>query len=192
MKTRLLALLGFTLFSCATFYPVGVESGKLMGILPMKDGRVTYEIVRKVEAGNDAQIFRQARRWFALRVLDPKTALQAGDFLTKDVIGSGEINHKVIKLKSGIYVAPKVVYTVTIESYNGYYRCTLSNFRLLNTSTSNNRLTYDSGYPIESGTKTSKTANVKAHFQRIDESVNLLTASLDKFLIDNVGESRQP
>lgn len=177
------AALCFFLYSCnpTMIRKLSETDGKLMGVLPMKNGKVTYSLVRSLPGKSDHEIFRQSRRWMAFLIDDPKEAFQASDFQTKDIVGTGEIPYLTISPKNGpIYITPKVSYSFSIEANNGEYRATISNFKLDEGFTANAKK-----YPIESGTYRSSNQEVIEHFKLIDNRARLLLQSLNTFLEEN-------
>lgn len=176
-------------YACTSFRPVKVVNGKLLGILPLRENKVTYVDVQEFPGVSDIDLFRQARRWAAFHVRNPKDALEIGDFNTKDIIGSGGMAKVVFRVKRGDfeYLAPEVSYTLTVESYPGKYRITYSSFYLYGTGMEKGKLPLeDSRYAIESGTWTSD-RNATEHFRAIDAHVKRMSASLRDFIVDSTG-----
>ncbi|CCH54517.1 hypothetical protein BN8_03696 [Fibrisoma limi BUZ 3] len=183
-KLTLLFLLGVCFCSCSTkLRPVKVIDGKLMGVLPLKDGKVTYIVTETVNNASDLELFRQTRRWAAFRVASPSDVFKLGDAVTKDVIGSGYFNG--IFLNKGSYAGPLGNYVVTVECNQGAYRATLSNFRIDHLITKTGVNNQVSGYAIEAGTQLYNDKLVVEYFKAIDRNVQSLLASLKEFVNEN-------
>ncbi|WP_421830355.1 DUF4468 domain-containing protein [Larkinella sp.] len=187
ISTLIGILICLSLWACTSFRPVKVIDQKLLGVLPLYEGKVTYVDVQNLKGVSDVAMFRQARRWVAFHVRNPKDALEIGDFDTKDIIGSGGIDNMVITGKKGSfqYYAPEVSYTVTIECYPSMYRITYSSFYLYGNGMEKGKLPTDERrYAIESGTWATD-ENAKQHFIQIDEHVKRMGASLHDFIVEN-------
>lgn len=188
-KFTLLALLGFILYACSpSFRPVRVEEGKLMGVLPLRDGKVTYAFEGQAQGASDVEIFRQARRWVAFHIPDARSAFGYGDVATRDVIGMGMTEAYILKYGTGgTYITPKVGYTISVECNPGTYRVVITNLRVqkaLGPTHLNDPLGFS--YAIESGTHHPQYYAVKEHFKAIDKEINGMISSLEQFIAENV------
>ena len=118
------------LSSCGRYIPTEIENGKLLGIVPVQYSKGAYVEVRAVPNTSREEVFRQARRWAAFNIGDPKLALSLSDNVTGDLITTGSLLPTQITTKRSVVLVPGIDYAATIECYNNQYRVTLTNFRM--------------------------------------------------------------
>ncbi|WP_338876924.1 DUF4468 domain-containing protein [Spirosoma sp. SC4-14] len=173
MKYLSLFVIGLFLSSCGGFIPNEIQNGKVLGVMPLQYGRVSYQTSNRLPSERE-DIFRQARRWAAFHVGNPSHALAISDNLIGDIIATGRIDKQYIKTRSGPQLIPALDYAASIECYDRYYRVTLTNFR------------YDLGpqgsYGVELRPKGMNKNRVKQQLEIIHEQVNQIINSLQEFI----------
>ena len=177
VKYFLSILICLTFASCITYRNIPIQDGKLLGVLPIRDGRVYYDFGNTIPKTSALDVYRQSRRWVAFHIADPKQALSLGDSQTLDVIGSGSIS--AIKMdKSSIYTFGPVEYAVTIEARPNGYRMALGNFTLVRPIPSITK-----GISLESPTPL-PLKQLRTLFEELDRRINDLVVSFDSFVTD--------
>ena len=189
MKHLLFALIAFSLSSCANFIPAEIENGKVLGILPMQYGRISYQGTHKINASRE-DIFRQVRRWAAfhsartiytgpttsVKIPTPTTALYIGDNMLGDIISSGTID-PILKRPKTILYWPATHYSASVECYEGYYWVTLTNFYTFGLPSQHN---------LEMRDKSTNLKATKEYYARVDEKVMSLIEELNQFIHNEI------
>lgn len=177
MRYSLFIIVYLSLTSCVTYRSIPIQDGKLLGVLPMRDGRVYYDFANTIPKTSASEVYRQSRRWVAFHIADPKQALSLGDSQTFDVIGSGSVS--AIKADKGsIYTLGPVEYAVTIEAISNGYRMALGNFTLVRPAPPITK-----GVPLESPTPL-PLKQLRTMFEELDRKINDLVLSFDRFVTD--------
>ncbi|MCK8493563.1 DUF4468 domain-containing protein [Spirosoma sp. RP8] len=182
MKYLSLALIVVFLSSCGGFVPNEIQSGKLLGVMPMQYGKASYQITQRIPADRET-IFRQARRWAAFHSVNPTQALGVSDNLLGDIITTGSFEPQFYNDKKTPAILPGVTYAASIECYDRYYRITLTNFR------------YDiaggKSYGVELRPKSLKKQRAAHQLEIIDEKIMRLIDSVESF-VDGETKKSQP
>lgn len=185
MKYILLSTLVLLLTNCASFTPAEIENGKVLGVMPMQYGRISYQTTAKVNASRE-DIFRQVRRWAAfnstrtvyvgpavsLKVPAPTNALNIGDNMLGDIISSGTTGTILRNSRSSVFW-PAANYSTSIECFDGFYRVTLTNFYTLGLPSPHN---------LELRDKQTSRKIAKEYYTKLDEHINDLLNELNVFV----------
>lgn len=173
---RYILLFVICLFTAyCTYRTIPIENGKLLGVLPMRNGRVYYDFGNTIPKTSAQDIYRQSRRWVAFHLPDPKQALLLGDSQTLDIISSG--NTGLVKTDKDGFVLGYVEYAVTIEARQNGYRMALGNFNLLLAPKG------ATGAALEAPTAV-PLKKLRILFEELDRRINDLVVSFDGFVID--------
>ena len=177
MKKQLLILpIIVILFSFNVF-----AQDKLLGILPLKDGKVTYDGVVQVDSINKDELYKRAKRWFIETYKSAKDVIQLDDKENGEVIGKGffEIYWQVTFM-SGQNI--NVWQTMKIQVKDGRYRYEITDFNVkyyVSASQYSSGANIDS--PLEAWNK-GRDDNSKKIYTKIDTEVKSLISSLEKFV----------
>ncbi len=137
---------------------------KLLEILPVKDGAVTYTEVVQTDSLNKETLYLRAKKWFV------GTYKSANDVIQLDDKEGGEITGKGI-FKIDYYTRnPSISHTVTISVKNGRYRYVVTGFSYADNQSQS--------FNVENFPKS--WAGKKKLYNNINEEVIRLIASLKK------------
>jgi len=159
------------------------EDGKLMGIMPLKNGRVTYQDKQPLPSGlNKAEVFRRARRWWVDNYKSPKDVLQIVDAQTGELVGKGIGTVYVPYFKKGLRLPLNVNHTISIDVSDTTYVITASGFVVNQPKAGYTMITLNQyEIPIEQynvGTETS----VLGTMREIDKQALLSIKSIQQFI----------
>src|SRR5450830_1164209 len=104
---------------------------KLLGILPLKDGKVTYTDIIQLQGVSKNEIYNRAKHWFIDTFNSGKDVIQLDDKETGEVIGKGCFKAVwMINFYSSQSV--NVWKTIKIQIKDGRYRYEITDFRMRN------------------------------------------------------------
>jgi Domain of unknown function (DUF4468) with TBP-like fold len=111
-------LIAFLFFVGISFYSYSQD--KLMEILPLKDGIVTYSSVIPVNETPKDELYSRAKKWFASTYKSSNDVIQLDDKEKGEILGKG--NFKIV------YYArePIVSHTVTISVKDNRFKYVIS------------------------------------------------------------------
>lgn len=89
---------------------------KLLEILPLKDGIVTYSNVIEVEGANKEELFLRAKKWFAKTYKSAQDVIQLDDKESGELIGKGNSSISYYARK------PTISHTISISVKDGRFR----------------------------------------------------------------------
>ena len=183
MKYLFLLVLSASLSGCMTqLIPNEIENGKLMGVMPMKYDKAMYQVSNRTKASRE-DIFRQTRRWAAFHLPSAATALSVSDNMLGDVMISRILDHQIYKIKGGYVNLPRITYAISIESMDGFYRASASNFIFEPTALLK--------YPAEKRVKGTSKKVIRQHLQEINKDVEALLSELETFVPGEILKERQ-
>ena len=156
---------GYAVVDC----PPVITNGKLYGILPIVNQKVSYSEVADCGAVSQADLFRRARLWAAQSGYSPGDMFSLSDKETGDLVG--RVTQVITLPRSeqsagGVYTFQ---YSVVIECTNRKYRATISQLTVLESGTR--------PMPIE-GYCLKNEADLRAIYAGLDQQINHRLASL--------------
>ena len=145
---------------------------KLMDILPLKDGVVTYTNVISIDGVNKDELYSRAKKWFVTTYKSANDVIQLDDKENGEIVGKGNFNIT--------YYArdPFINHAITISVKDGRFKYLITD------------LTYSDKqgdkFPIEAFPK--GWAGKKKLYETIDREINLLIASIEKAMKSKADE----
>lgn len=145
---------------------------KLMDILPLKEGVVTYTNVLQVDGVNKEELYTRAKKWFVTMYKSANDAIQLDDKENGEIVGKG--NFKIT------YYArdPIINHTVTISVKDGRFK-----YQITDLAYSDKQ---GDKFPIEAFPK--GWAGKKKLYETIDREVNSIIASIEKSMKSKADE----
>lgn len=152
---------------------------KLLGILPLKDGKVTYTNVIQVDSFSKDELYKRAKRWFIDTYKSGKDVIQLDDKENGEIVGKGFFEETwMVTFYAGQNV--NVWQTIKIHMKDGRYKYEISDFRMKYfVSASQYTSASNVDIPLEDWNKGRDTNN-KKFYPKIDNQVKLLIESLEK------------
>lgn len=154
---------------------------KLLGILPLNDGKVTYSGVVQVDNMNKDELYKMTRRWFIDTYKSAKDVIQLDDKENGEVIGKGffeTIWQVTFYYKMNI----NIWQTIKIQVKDNKYKYEITDFNVKYHSSASQ---YTSGsnidMPLELWNK-GRDDNNKKTYTKIDLEVNSIITSLEKYI----------
>lgn len=177
MKKQFLILMTAGLiYSCNLF-----GQDKLLGILPLKDGKVTYVDVVQVDSISKDELYKRTKRWFIDTYKSAKDVIQLDDKENGEVIGKGFFEtYWQITFYSGQNI--NVWQTIKVQVKDGRYRYEITDFNVkYYVSPSQYTSATNVDMPLETWNQV-REENCKKIYTKIDAEVQLLIISLEKFV----------
>jgi hypothetical protein len=161
---------------------------KLLGILPLDDGKVKYSNVVEVENTSKLELYNRAKRWFIHTYKSGKDVIQLDDKDNVEIVGKGFFEETwMVTFYGGINV--NVWQTITLQMKDGKYKYIISDFYMKYiappsqyTSASNIEA------PLEVWNK-GRDSNNKKFYPKIETNVKLLIKSLEKAMSTPIDEN---
>jgi hypothetical protein len=94
---------------------------KLLDILPIQDGVVTYTNVIQVEGNNKEQLYERAKNWFVIMYKSSKDVIQLDDKENGNIIGKG--NFRIVYYERD----PIINHTISLSVKDGRYKYVVNN-----------------------------------------------------------------
>ncbi|AKD54012.1 DUF4468 domain-containing protein [Spirosoma radiotolerans] len=153
--------------------PPVITNGKLLGILPVVNQKVSYSDVVDCGAVSQADLFRRVRLWAAQSCYSPGDTFSMSDKETGDLVG--RVSQVVTLLRSensvgGVYTFR---YSLIIECTNRKYRVTITQLDVLENGTKTT--------PIESYCQKNE-VDLRAIYTALDTQINHKLTSLQKYI----------
>jgi|GEM_PF-3150074 len=120
-----LILLAFSLSSCLPTFRIFERDGKLLGVLPLKNGRVVYQETVRLEQLSKEEIFRRARRWWVNNYRSAKDVFQLVDKETGEIVGKGYGTVYKGYLKSKVLAPHDIYHVISVDVKPGEYTMTV-------------------------------------------------------------------
>lgn len=139
---------------------------KLLDILPLDNGSVTYTGVVQVDSIDKNTLYTRAKKWFVDNYKSAKDVIQLDDKETGEITGKG--NFKINYYTRDPYIS----HTISIFVKDGRYKYLITNF-----SYSDNQ---NEKFTIENFPKS--WAGKKKLYTKVDEEVNSIIVSIEKFM----------
>ncbi len=114
MKLRLILIILFFV----SYHSQGQE--RLLNILPLVDGRVTYTGVIQVDSSGKDELYDRAMRWFITTYLSPKDVIDLEDRENREIIGKGSL--KIVYY----FRDPYIDYTISIIAKDNRFKYTIT------------------------------------------------------------------
>ena len=114
--------LAFTLFLIINFVSA---QDKLLGVLPIKDGKVTYTEVVEVKGSSKEELNQRAKSWFAKTFKSSQDVIQMDEI--SQLIGKGFYTIRAGGSGLGGYDM-EIWITITLQFKDGRYRFTITDF----------------------------------------------------------------
>ena len=161
---------------------------KLLGILPLKDGKVTYSDVIQIQGVSKDEMYKRAKHWFIDTFNSGKDVIQLDDKENGEVIGKGCF--KVLWMVSFYSTQSINVWkTIKIQIKDDRFRYEISDFKMKNYYLpSENASISDVGIPLEVWNK-GHDSNNKKFYPKINNQITALIKSLENALEKNVNDS---
>jgi len=155
-------LLTFILLTTVVVCSHGQE--KLLDILPLNDGVVTYTNVIQVDEVKKEELYSRAKKWFATTYKSSKDVIQLDDKENGEIVGKG--NFKIT------YYArdPIVNHTITISVKDGRFKYVITD--LVYSDVQGDK------FPIEGFPKA--WFGKKKLYETVDGEINSLITSIEK------------
>lgn len=145
---------------------------KLMDVLPLKDGVVTYTNVVEVDGVDKEQLYLRAKKWFVIVYKSAKDVIQLDDKENGEIIGKG--NFSIVYYSR----APSIDHTITISVKDGRFKYLITD------------LVYSDKlgdkFPIERFPK--GWGGKKKLYETINREINLVIASMEKSMKSKTDE----
>ncbi len=158
------SILTTAIFLCIMLSTYGQE--KLLEILPISEGIVTYTSVIQVDGVNKEELYTRAKKWFATTYKSAKDVIQLDDKENGEIIGKGNFNISYYTRN------PIINHTISISIKDGKFKYKITDFRY---SDNQNETFLVEDFPKSWGGK-------KKLYETIDIKVKLLIDSLEKSL----------
>ena len=158
---------------------LGYSQDKLLNILPLVDGRVTYTGVVQVDSIPKDELYKRAKRWFVDTYNSGKDVIQLDDKENSEIIGKGFFEELwMVTFYGGTKV--NVWQTIKIQMKDGRYRYEITDFRM-KYFVSGSQYSSSSNVDVafEEWNKGRDTNNQK-FYPKVDAHVNALIESLKK------------
>lgn len=160
----------FLLLLMTSFYLQGQD--KLMDILPLKDGVVTYTNVIQVDGTNKDELYSRAKKWFATMYKSANDVIQLDDKENGEIIGKG--NFKISYYARN----PIINHTITISIKDGRFKYVITD--LVYSDIQGDK------FPIENFPKA--WAGKKKLYESVDREVSQLISSIEKSMKSKADE----
>ena len=102
---------------------------KLLGILPLQDGKVNYVGVVNVDSTSKDELYNRAKRWFVDKYNSGKDVIQLDDKENGEVIGKGFFS-EIWRVNWAFSQSINVWNTVKIQVKDNKFRYEITNFDL--------------------------------------------------------------
>jgi hypothetical protein len=151
---------------------------KLLGILPLREGKVTYSDVVQIQGVSKDEMYKRVKLWFIETYNSSKDVIQLDDKDHGEIIGKGCFRAKW-NFRFYTALSMNVWKTIKIQIKNDSLRYEISDFRLNNYffPTQNASLS-DASVPLEAWNK-GHDANNKRFYPRINNQMIALINSLE-------------
>ena len=158
---------------------------KLLGILPLKEGKVTYTDVVQLQGVTKEEMYNRVKHWFIDTYNSSNDVIQFDDKEHGEIIGKGCFR-TVWNLRFYTSQSMNVWKTIKIQFKNDSFRYEITDFKLNNPFFSaQNETISNLGVPIEQWNK-GHTANNKKFYPKINNQMITLIDSLEKAMKTNV------
>jgi len=177
-------ILIFTLFISNAL----IAQDKLLGILPLKEGKVTYSDVVQLPGVTKEELYKRVKLWFNETYNSNKDIIQLDDKEHGEIIGKGSFRAKW-NFRFYTALSMNVWKTIKIQFKDDSFRYEITDFRLNNYfyPIQNTSLS-DAGMPIELWNK-GHDANNKKFYPRINNQMIALINSLKTAVKAKVSEN---
>ena len=151
---------------------------RLLGILPLKEGKVTYSDVVQLQGVSKDEMYRRVKLWFIESYNSSKDVIQLDDKENGEIIGKGCFRAKW-NFRFYTALSMNVWKTIKIQVDNDCLKYEITDFRLNNYffPTQNASLS-DASIPLETWNK-GHDANNKKFYPRINNQMIALINSLE-------------
>jgi hypothetical protein len=157
---------------------VVIAQDKLLGILPLKNGKVTYSDEIQLQGVSKDEIYTRTKHWFINTYSSGKDVIQLDDKENGEIIGKACFKEKW-PLSFYTSMSVNVWKTIKIQIQNNHVRFEISDFRLKNYYLlSQNQSITDVGIPLEEWNKRHNSRNMK-FYPKINEQVNNIIKSFE-------------
>jgi hypothetical protein len=161
---------------------------KLLGILPLKDGKVTYTGVVQLQSVSKDELYKRAKNWFINAYNSGKDVIQLDDRENGEFIGKGCFK-ALWKISFYASANVNVWKTIKIQIKDDCFRYEITDFRMrYYYLPSQNASVNDVGIPLEEWNK-GHDANNKKFYPKINDQVNSLTKSLENAMKNKIDDS---
>jgi hypothetical protein len=158
---KLLTTLLFTVLISKTY-----SQEKLLDILPLKDGIVTYSEVVQVDSTTKSSLYKKAKRWFITTYKSAKDVVQLDDQESGEITGKGSF-------KISYYTRePNISHTISVYVKDGRYKYLITQ---LSYSDNQNEKFSIENFPNSWGGK-------KKLYLKVDEEIMSIISSLKKYM----------
>ena len=169
-----------TLFLILTISSFGQEQ-KLLGILPLKDGKVTYTDVIQIDSTDKSKLYNKVKKWFIEQYRSAKDVIQLDDKENGEVIGKGFFE---TTWQTSIMSAQSVSVWHTVKVYikDNKFKYEITNFNLKYYVEPSQ---YSRGSNVEIAIEDfggGRDKNTKKYFTQVDKEVNSIISSLIRFM----------
>ena len=158
---------------------------KLLEILPLKNGKVTYADEIQLQGVSKDELYKRAKHWFVNTYNSSKDVIQLDDKENGEVIGKGCFKEKWMV---SFYFSQNVNVwkTIKIQIKDDQFRYEISDFRMKNYYlASQNASITDVGIPLEDWNKGHDTNN-KKFYPKINSQIIALISSLEKSMKNKI------
>jgi hypothetical protein len=172
-------------FFTALFLLLAVSSfgqdEKLLDVLPMKDGKVTYTGIIQVDSSDKSKLYNKAKKWFIEQYKSAKDVIQLDDKENGEIIGKGYFE-TVWQMGFGIAQKVNDWHTVKVSVKDNKFKYEITDFRVkYYVSSSQYSRGSDVDVSIEDFGK-NREKNAKKYYAQVDKEVISIISSLEKFM----------
>lgn len=174
-------LLAIALKSCIDSVNLFEKDGKLLGILPLLEGKVVYKARVQTPELPKEEVFRRARRWCVLAYRSSKDVLQLVDKETGEIIGKG--NSTIYVVKPGALTPQKYLldHTISIDVSEDAYDITITGLALTGTTPAGLTIVSSLSTPVELF-KYGTLKSIMAVFHAVDAETLNAMQNLQQFI----------
>jgi hypothetical protein len=155
----------------ASFYSSHGQD-KLLDILPLKDGVVTYTNVIQVDGANKEELYSRAKKWFVTTFKSANDVIQLDDKENGEIVGKGNFNITYYARN------PIINHTITISVKDGRFKYTITD--LVYTDIQGDK------FAIENFPKS--WAGKKKLYETVDRELTQLISSIEKSMKSKADE----
>lgn len=152
---------------------------KLLGILPLKEGKVTYSDVIQLQGVSKEEMYNRVKLWFIDTYNTSNDVIQIDDKEHGEIIGKGCFR-TVWNLRFYTAQSLNVWKTIKIQLLNNSFRYEITDFKLNNPFFPTQNLTISNlGVPLEQWNK-GHDSNNRKFYPKINNQMLTLITSLEK------------
>ena len=177
----------YFLFSTLFISNKDLVQDKLLGILPLKDGKVTYSDIIELQGVSKDELYDRVKDWFIITYNSGKNVIQLDDKEKGEVLGKGCFREKW-RVRFYTSQIVNVWKTIKIQIKDGQIRYEISDFKMKTIYLSSQYASLtDIGIPLEDWNKGNDSNNRK-FYPKINTQIIALINSLEKAMRNKIDD----